>query len=252
MKNKLKIAQIQEYAKTLSLANLSEDSFILADKSKEQLDCLIEVLENEINERKAKGVEKRFKASHIPKYKKLEDFDTDFNKRVTKDMIEKLGDLDWLFGRYNIIFVGGAGTGKSHLAQALGLKVIESGNKVSYTSFFELIAMLKSKDDIRQHKAKLKYIAECKLLIIDELGYLSVTREEANLFYQYLTTINGKMSIIITTNLEFGYWGELLGDELLATAIVDRLTHRCQIISTFGKSYRLAHHENIYSLKKQK
>ena len=250
MEMKNEIAKVQEYAKILSLANLAEDDTLFDGKTIKQINFLKEVFECEIQIRKEKGIEKRYKASHLPEIKTFEEFDLTFNKKITQKMIDKLISLDWLCARYNVIFVGGAGSGKSHLALALGYKVIQGGYKVAFTTFYELIIMLKSKEHIKNYERRFQYIKECQLLIIDEVGYTDISREDSNLFYQFLNSINGKVSIIITTNLEFSLWDELLGDEVLATAIVDRLTHRCQIISTHGKSYRLAHHKNIYNINK--
>lgn len=246
--NKKEIAKVQEYAKLLSLANLAEDDLLFQNASKEQIIFLAEVLQRELEVRREKGIEKRIKLSQIPEIKKFEDFDITFNKKITKEMLGKLDSLEWLFSRYNIVFVGGAETGKTHLAISLGLRAIHGGYKVAFASFYELILMLKTSEHIKTHHRRLQFIKECAVLIIDEIGYSTITRDDANLFYRFLSEINGKLSIIITTNLPFSEWGELLSDQVLATAIVDRLTHRCQIISTGSKSYRLANHKNLYNL----
>ncbi len=252
MSNKKSIYRIQEYAKQLSLANLADDDLLLIQYSSQQLLCLEQVLQNEIEQRKAKSIERRCKQSHLPEIKTLDSFNTAFNENITKDMLYKLGTLEWLIGNYNVVLVGNAGTGKSHIAIALGYRAIEGGYKVSYVTFYELIVMLKSQQHIRQHSQQLRHIQECQLLIIDELGYIEVSKEDASLFYQFISSINNKMSIVLTTNLEFAYWGQLLGDEVLATAIVDRLTYKCQIISTAGKSYRLSHHMDAYNISDDK
>lgn len=245
------LTNIRVYAKELGLYNIADSDVPYDKAADEELAYLEKVLRIELELREQKSRQRRFTQSHLPEIKSLDEFDISFNKNITQRQLEKLSELQWMKEKYNIIFIGNAGTGKTHLAVALGNIAIANGHKVMFITFFELINILKASDNIKSYQVRLKYVKECQLLIIDELGYLSVKREDANLFYQFLGSIHCKLSVIITTNLEFGYWGDLLGDEVLATAIVDRLTHKCQIISTTGESYRLAHHQNIFSNRKK-
>lgn len=243
---------LMQKAKGLGLFNIAESYDLFKSASEKELKFLDRVFQTEIDMRENKNKQRRLAQSHLPEIKRLEDFDIAFNKTITKSQIERLAGLEWLEEKYNVIFIGNAGTGKTHLAIAIGNLAIERGKKVAFVIFGELIELLKQQERVKSSANRLKYIEESQLLIIDELGYLNITREEGNMFYQNLCKIIKKQSIIITTNLEFSHWGEFLGDEVLATAIVDRITHKCQIISTEGRSYRLAHHQNIFNKKPSK
>ncbi|WIV11063.1 IS21-like element helper ATPase IstB [Proteiniborus sp. MB09-C3] len=245
-----KLEQIKEHAKELSLNYLR----INADKIIEEADLndysyqdiLIKILENEIEIRNKKAQERRLKNAGFPVIKKIEDFDLDFQKSITKKQINRLLEMEWIDRMYNLIFLGPPGVGKTHLSISLGYKAVELGYKVSFVTMDNLMHVLKTHEISRKSKGKMNRILSSSLVIIDELGYLPITREEANLFFQLVSALHEQASIIITSNKGLEDWTELLGDPALTTAVLDRITYRCELFSMSGKSYRLEHRKSLF------
>lgn len=245
-----KLEQIKEHAKELSLNYLR----INADKIIEEADLndysyqdiLIKILENEIEIRDKKAQERRLKNAGFPVIKKIEDFDLDFQKSITKKQINRLLEMEWIDRMYNLIFLGPPGVGKTHLSISLGYKAVEIGYKVSFVTMDNLMHVLKTHEISRKSKGKMNRILSSSLVIIDELGYLPITREEANLFFQLVSALHEQASIIITSNKGLEDWTELLGDPALTTAVLDRITYRCELFSMSGKSYRLEHRKSLF------
>ncbi|WP_352419180.1 IS21-like element helper ATPase IstB [Proteiniborus sp.] len=245
-----KLEQIKEHAKELNLNYLR----INADKIVEEADLndysyqdiLIKVLDSEIGLRDKKAQERRLKNAGFPVIKKIEDFDLDFQKSITKKQVNRLLEMEWIDRMYNLIFLGPPGVGKTHLSISLGYKAVEQGYKVSFVTMDNLMHVLKTQEISRKSKGKMNRILSSSLVIIDELGYLPITREEANLFFQLVSALHEQASIIITSNKGLEDWTELLGDPALTTAVLDRITYRCELFSMSGKSYRLEHRKSLF------
>ncbi len=245
-----KLDQIKDHAKELNLNYLR----INADKIIEEADLkdysyqdiLIKILESEIELRDKKAQERRLKNAGFPVIKKIEDFDLDFQRSITKKQINRLLEMEWIDRMYNLIFLGPPGVGKTHLSISLGYKAVEQGYKVSFVTMDNLMHVLKTQEISRKSKGKMNRILSSSLVIIDELGYLPITREEANLFFQLISALHEQSSIIITSNKGLEDWTELLGDLALTTAVLDRITYRCELFSMSGKSYRLEHRKSLF------
>ena len=232
--------------KLAAIKDILDDTLIKAEQDKiSYQDLLDDLFNHEVKIRQQKAFKRRFKQSNLNKDKTLENFDFGFQNSLSKREINQLLDFEWLEQAFNLIFLGPPGTGKSHMAHALGLKAIESGYKVIFISMDYLIKVLKTKEIIKKSRTMFNKLKKADLVIIDEFGYLPVSKAEANLFFQLITDFYEQTSIIITSNKSFSKWAEVLGDQVITTAILDRIMHHSEIFNLTGKSYRLENREKI-------
>lgn len=200
---------------------------------------LVEALQTEWNGRHLKGMETRLKLARMPWVKTLEQFDFSFQPGIDRKVIRELAGVGFVERCENIIMLGPPGVGKTHLAIALGVKAIEAGHTVLFLTLESMITRLTRARRENRVERQLQQFVYPKLLIIDEMGYLPMNRDEAGLFFRLLTRRYEKASTIITSNKSFVDWGEIFNDQVLATAILDRLLHHCTTLNIKGESYRL-------------
>jgi DNA replication protein DnaC len=245
-----KLELIKEYAKNLNLNYLRINANKIIEKAdigdSSYQDMLLSILENEINLKDKKAQERRLKNAGFPVVRKIEEFDMGFPKSITQKQINRLLEMEWIDRMYNLIFLGPPGVGKTHIAISLGFKAVELGYRVSFISMDNLMHTLKTQEISRKSKGKMNRILSSSLVIIDELGYLPISRDEANLFFQLISVLHEQASIIITSNKGLEDWTELLGDPALTTAVLDRISFRCELFNMSGKSYRLEHRESLF------
>jgi len=200
---------------------------------------LTEALQTEWSGRHQRGVESRLKAARFPWVKTLEQFDFSFQPSIDRKVVRELSGLGFVNRAENVIILGPPGVGKTHLAIALGVKAVEAGHKVLFITLECMISRLTRARVENRVERQLQQFVYPRVLIIDEMGYLPMNRDEAGLFFRLLTRRYEKASTIITSNKSFVDWGEIFNDQVLATAILDRLLHHCTTLNIKGESYRL-------------
>ena len=205
----------------------------------DHLSYLLQLLELELLDREKRSAERRLKAARFPTIKTLESFDFAARPSVNKVLIAELARCEYIDKRENILMIGNPGTGKSHLATALAAQACHKGYKVRFFRTTELVtALIEARDERTFLKLK-GQLARLDLLVLDELGYVPASKDGAELLFDVISTAYERTSLIVTSNLPFESWTEVLGSERLTGATLDRLTHRCNIIETKGESYRL-------------
>lgn len=241
IKKMLQIVNLYHTAEQLE--NLLNDSI---QKSLSYEKFLEELLKKEIQNREQKRFEKRLKQASFPGYKTLDEFNIKEQQSLSQRQLNQLKELTWIEQGYNLILLGPPGVGKTHLSVGLGIHAVTQGYKVQFTQMNDLVYLLKTSEITRSSKTKIKRIIDSNLLIIDDLMFMAMNKDEANLFFQLINKLYGQTSIIITSNKGPEDWGELLGDPAITTAILDRLVHKCEVINLCGDSYRLKHRKSIF------
>jgi len=203
------------------------------------LDFLNDLISEELSYKEQKSLESRIRCAKFPSMKMLEDFDFDFQPTINRGKMEELCSLKFIENRENIFFLGPPGVGKTHLATSLGMKACESGYKVLFTTLNEMVSVLMASIADSSIISKLRTYTQPALLIVDEVGYLPVSKEGANFLFQVVSRRYETGSIIVTSNKSFADWGTVLGDSIMASAILDRLLHHSIVFNIKGESYRL-------------
>lgn len=243
-RRKVDLDQIAEHCQRLKLMHAAEClPELVEEASRDDLSpvrFLDRVLEREIERKNERRIATSLKLSGLPPGKTLENFDWTFQPRVDRTKLDALGTCAFIRQTENALFMGPPGVGKSHLAVALGVKAIKNGFSTQHYVLDDLMHALRGDAAVPPRRLKAKRYLNSALLVIDEVGFRPLDRLEANLFFRLVSARYEKGSIILTSNKHVRDWPEIFaGDEILTTAILDRLLHHVHIIHIDGKSYRL-------------
>jgi len=243
MSDSKSLVLLKHHLKSLRLPTMERECDKVASRAaNENLDhlaFLLQLVELEMIEREQRASERRLKAAKFAYHKSLDEFDFASQPSLNKPLVLELMRGDYLDGRENILLIGASGTGKTHVATALGMAACSQGKRVRFFRVTELITLLMEAREERQLLRFRKLMARQDLLILDELGYVPASKAGSELLFDIISTAYERQSLIVTSNLPFESWTEVLGSERLTGATLDRLTHRCHILETRGESYRL-------------
>lgn len=235
--------QIDNHLKTLTLHRIREiyrqEAENAANTKLSYQDYLLRLLEQEILSKIERSVNRKIQLATFPQVKRLEEFDFTFQPKINEKLIRELATLDFLTDAKNVLFIGAPGVGKTHLAISLGIKAAQARKRVLFFTAEQLTAQLAAADVSGRLSTLLDQMGRTDLLIVDELGYLSLTKQTAKLFFQLVSKRYEKGSIIITSNKPFEQWGEIFTDDVVAAAILDRLLHHSYPFLINGKSFRM-------------
>lgn len=234
---------LEHYLKQLRLPTMLREYAKLAEQcAKEGLDCprfLLRLAELELLDREQRATERRIKAAKFPVSKSLETFDFLAIPSLNKKLVLELARCEWVGRRDNALCLGNSGTGKTHIALALGLAACQQGFRVRFTTAAALVhELIEARDEKRLLRLQ-KQLARQDLLIVDELGFVPLSKTGAEMLFEVFSQRYERASTLVTSNLPFAEWTEVLGSERLTGALLDRLTHHVHILEMNGESYRL-------------
>lgn len=251
LNNMTKTDLIKSQCRQLNLTALSanlDEVIAMADSSKiSYLELIKTLMQKELDHRKQKDMEKRTKQARLPLCYNLDNYDYSFSNGLEKQQMNQLRELSWLEQNFNIVLMGPSGTGKTFIAAGLCFDAVQKGYRAYFKTMEELVKVLKLKDVTKAASTEYQRIMRSHLLVIDDIMMFPVTPQDALAFFNLINDLHDKTSLIITTNKSPKEWTDLLKDEVLTTALLDRILFKCEIIKLNGKSYRMQTRKTIFS-----
>ncbi len=234
---------MSDVMKTLGLTQLEKALPVLFEQARQQKmtyeTFLQRALDAEVEGRNLRAAQRRIQAARLPVTKTLESFDFSFQPSISERLVRELADLSFVQTTTNVIFLGPPGVGKTHLCIALAVKALAAGHSALFTTLSQLAEALETASYPSLVRQRLRRYTTPSVLIIDEVGYTRLTPEQSHHFFELVTARYEHGSILLTSNTSFSEWGNLLGNEVLATALLDRLLHHAEVLSVTGRSYRM-------------
>jgi DNA replication protein DnaC len=241
--------RIREHASKLGLTHLADAVTELVDRAEDAdlgyLELIDLILEEEIGQREARRFRNALNVSSLPHHKTLDDFDFAFQPDLDTRKIRDLASLEFVRAKSNVVLLGPPGVGKTMLAVGLAIAACQAGFSIYYTTLDDLVRRLRTAETAGRFNRQLTVYLRPAILVLDEVGYLPLARAEANMVFQLVSRRYERGTMIITSNKSFTEWGAVLGDDVLATAILDRLLHHSDVITINGPSYRLKDRLNL-------
>jgi len=245
-----RINQIKQYADILRLTNLKNMPEQLIHQAQIDKPTYIEythsLLEREVLQRQKTDYDRRLKMAHLPVNHNLDTYDFNYAAGITKPQLKQLRELLWLEQNYNIILMGPSGTGKTFIAAGLVYEAIKSGYRAYFMTMEDIVSILKMKEITSSALGAYNRLLKAHLIAIDDIMLFPLKKPEAVTFFNMINHLHGQSSIIITTNKSPKQWAETLDDEVLATALLDRLLYRCEVVKLSGNSYRMENRQTIF------
>jgi DNA replication protein DnaC len=234
---------LEHHLKVLKLPTFVRDyKSVAAVCAQERCDYptfLLRLAERELIDRERRAAERRIRDARFPVVKTIDTFDFKAQPSINQALVRELMSGEYISKRENVLMVGNPGTGKTHLATALGFAACAQGKRVRFTTTTAMVTALLEARESRTLQRSQKQLERLDLLILDELGYVPFSKTGAELLFEVISRAYERTSLIVTTNLPFENWTEVLGSERLTGAMLDRLTHRVHILEANGESFRL-------------
>ncbi|TDQ31887.1 IS21-like element helper ATPase IstB [Aureibacillus halotolerans] len=244
------VSEIQQAFRQLRLAETADGFPELLRKAEQTSWTYLEFIEQlttlELRKREEKSIEKRLNWARFPYHKPIQMFQLEEQAAITERQLNQLREYEWLEQNYNLILLGPPGAGKTLLSVGLGIEAIHKGFQVYFVTMGELIQLLKTEEYVHKSKVQLKRLRASDLVIIDDVMYMALDQREATFFFQLIHQLYEQCSLILTSNRSPEEWTEIVGNQGMMTAILDRLLHRVEVIHMNNESHRLKHQQKIF------
>ena len=242
---------LKEYAGQLNLSGIQDQAEELIRKASEEncsyLDFSLRLLETEINQRRQRDLERRSKAAKLPVNHNLDQYDYSFMNGISKQQLNQLRECQWLDQNFNVVLMGPSGIGKTLIAAGLCYDALKLGYKAYFRTMEQINEILIMKDITRSALIEYNKLLKAHLMVIDDIMMFALEKKQAVQLFNFINHLHERASFIVTTNKSPQEWVKMLDDEVIATALLDRILYRCEVIRLSGKSYRLENRKKIFN-----
>jgi DNA replication protein DnaC len=246
-----KTLALKEYASQLKLSGIQDQAEEVIRKASQEkysyLDFSLRLLETEINQRRQRDLERRIKTAKLPVNHDLDQYDYSFMNGISKQQLSQLRECQWLEQNFNIVLMGPSGIAKTYIAAGLCFDALKMGYKAYFRTMEQINETLIMKDMTRSALIEYNKLLKAHLLVIDDIMMFALEKKQAVQLFNFINHLHERASFIVTTNKSPQEWVKMLDDEVIATALLDRILYRCEVVRLSGKSYRLEHRKTIFN-----